>query len=89
MSESCYVLESNSLVLDTLIELTFVTNLSSRVFLKTSVFTTLLSLVNSSETVFSLLVFILPNLASKLVKSDFATKLDVSAPVSSFKSAFF
>ena len=68
---------SNPLVFGTLIELTFVTNLSYTVFLKTPIYTTLLCLLKSAGTVFSLSISILSTLAFKVGKSDYAARLDI------------
>ena len=48
----------------------------------------LLSLLKSPGTLFSLSVSILSTSVFNLAKSAFAAKLDVSAPVAPFKSAF-
>ena len=64
--------------------LTLVTNLSYRVFLTTSLSTTLLSLLKSGGTVFSLSMSILSTSAFKLSKSDFAAELDVSTSIAPF-----
>ena len=67
---------------------TFVTNLSYTIFLTTSLFITLLSLLKSTGTAFNLSASILSISAFKLVKSYFATDLDVSTYVAFLKSDF-
>ena len=60
--------------------LTFITNLSIYLFIPVfleTLFTTLLSLLKSGGTGFSLFIFILSTSAFKPAKSDFAAKLDV------------
>ena len=61
--------------------LTLVTNLSYTIFSKTSLSITLLSFLKSVGTVLSLSISVSYTSAFKLPKSDFAAKLDVSAPV--------
>ena len=58
------------------------------VFLTTSLFSRLLSLLKSTGTVFNLSASILSTSAFKPAKSDFDAKLDVSAPIAFFKSVF-
>ena len=68
---------------------TFVTNLSHTVFFKKrSLFTTLLSFLKSTGTVFNLPTSTLSILAFELAKFDFNANLDVSIPVAFFKSVF-
>ena len=55
-------------------------------FLITSWSTTFFSLLKSAGTVFSLSTFIISTCAFKLAKSDITAKLNVSTPVSPFKS---
>ena len=57
-------------------------------FLTTSLFTTLLSLLKATGTVFNLSTSILSTFPLKLAKSDFAANLDVSTPVAFFESVF-
>ena len=57
-------------------------------FLAKSLLTTLLNLLKSKGTVFNLSTSILSILAFKLAKLDFAATLDVSTPVTFFKSNF-
>ena len=52
-------------------------------------FTTLLSLLKSTGTVFNLSASILLTPAFKVIKSDFAANLEVSVPVAFFKSTVF
>ena len=66
----------------------FATNLSYRVFLTTSLFNTLLSLLKSTGTVCNLSKSFLSISAFRIVKSDFAANLDVTTPVAFFKSVF-
>ena len=91
LSKLYSVLETNPLVFDILVSilLTLVTNLSHRVFLTISLSTTLISLFKSSGKAFSLSASDLSTSDFSLAKSDFATKLDVSTPVTLFKSALF
>ena len=56
--------------------------------MKTSLFTALLSLLRSTKTAFWLPMSILSASTFKLVKLNFAVRLDISTPVASFKSAF-
>ena len=65
----------------------FETNLSYTVFLTASLFTTLLSLLTSAGTI-NLSMPILSTSAFKLVKSDFAARLDISTHAAFFKSVF-
>ena len=67
---------------------TFESSLSYTVFLRTSFFATSLSLLKSTGTGTSLSISKLSTSAFKLTKSDFAADLDVSIPVTFFKSAF-
>ena len=60
---------------------TWAANLSYTVFLTNSLFTTLLSLLKSTGTVFNLSTSILSISAFRLAKSDFDAKLDLSTPV--------
>ena len=57
-------------------------------FLTTSLFTTLLSLLKSVGTIFSLSASILSISAFNLGKFDFYAKLDTSTPVACFQSLF-
>ena len=57
-------------------------------FLTTSLFTSLLSLLKSTRTVFNLSMSILSVSAFKLAKSDFDAKLDVSTTAVLLKSVF-
>ena len=66
------------------IAFTFTTNLSYIVFLTTSLFTTLLSLLKSTETVFIFPTSILSTSAFYLAKSGFNARSDVSIPVAHF-----
>ena len=68
--------------------LTLATNLLYTVFLTTSLFTTLLSLLKSTGTAFNLSTSILSTSAFKLAQSGFTSNLDGSAPVAFLKSAF-
>ena len=56
---------------------TFATNLSYAIFLTTSLFTTLISLLKSTGAVFTLPVSIFSTSGFKLAKSNFADRLDV------------
>ena len=67
---------------------TLVTSLSYTGFLATSLFTTLLSLLKSTGTVYNLRTSIRSSSDFKLAKSDFAANLDVSIPVTFFNSVF-
>ena len=57
-------------------------------FLILSLSATLLSLLKPVGTVSCLSISVLSTLAFRLVKSYFASKLDVSAPVATFRSVF-
>ena len=70
-----------------LIALTLLTNSSSLVFLTTLFYTASLSLHKSIGVVFNLPISNLTNL-SKLPKSTFSAKSDLSTPFVFFKSAF-
>ena len=52
-----------------------------RIFLRTSLFTALLSLLQSTGTVFNLSTFTLPTSTFNLAKLDFNARLNVSIPV--------
>ena len=67
---------------------TFAANLSQTVFLITSLFTTSLSSLNSSGTVFDLSISILSTSAFNLTKFNFNARLDVSISVAFLKFAF-
>ena len=67
---------------------TFATNLSYTVFLTTSLFTILLSLLESTETVFNLTTSILSTSAFNLANFGFNARLDVSIQIALFKSVF-
>ena len=81
LSVSHLVFKTNLLVS---ILFTISTNLSYTVFLTNSLFTTLLSLLKSTGTVFNLSISILSISAYRLAESDFATRLDESTPVAFF-----
>ena len=74
------VFKTNSVIS---IDLTIVINFSYTVFLTTSLFITLLNLLKSTGTIFTL-----STLAFKLVMFDFSARLDVSIPVAPFKSVY-
>ena len=80
LSLSYLVLKTNPLVSI----FTFEANLPYTVFLTTSLFTTLLSLLKSTGTVFYLSTSILSIQLLDLAKSDFAAKLEVSTPFAFF-----
>ena len=67
---------------------TFVTNLSYSVFLTTSFFTTLLSLLKSAGTGAYLSISNLSTSVFKLAKFDFSAKLLTSTWVTFFRSVF-
>ena len=68
--------------------LTFAMNLSYTLFLTTSLFTILLSLLKSAETGFSLSTSISSTTAFNLAKFAFNARLDVLILSACFKSAF-
>ena len=73
------------------IALTLVTIYHTKFFLTTTLSTThytLLSLLKSVVTVLSLFTFKLSTLVFKLAKCDFDASVNVSTPVTSFKSTF-
>ena len=67
---------------------TSATNLSCKVFLTASVFTTSLSWLKSTGTGTNLSISNLLISAFKLAKSDFASMLDLPVPVAFFESVF-
>ena len=80
-----WIFRTNQLVSMTL---TLVTNLSYTVFVTTLLFTTLLRLLKSKETVFNLSI---PNLLTpnvRFVKSVFLANSDVWTPINFFKVSF-
>ena len=68
--------------------LTLATSLLCSGVLITSLYTTLLDLLKSTGTVFSLSLSILPTSAFKLAKSNFAAKPDILKPFSVFLLLF-
>ena len=81
MVKGKFAQSSKSIIPLVSIAFTFVTDFPYTVFLTTSLFTTLFSLLKSTATVFNLCTSILSTLAFKLAKSNFAARLDVSSPV--------
>ena len=70
------------------IAFTLANNLSYTAFSTTSLFITLLSLLNLIGTVFNLSISFLPTSAFNVARFNFSTRLDVSVPAAFFKSSF-
>ena len=85
LSVSSLLFKTNPLVS---ILFTFATNLSETVFLTTSLFTTLLSLLKSTGKVFNLSTTIFSTSAFNLAMFDFNPRLNDSILVACFKSVF-